>query len=131
MNNDLEMELVEAHEVGLEKLGSNDEAIFSYKKKIYRTSLKRGKPKTKLICNVLAKLISADNKGTQNKPAYEYLFQVQGNHFDYTKESYFKPSNLTSNRTFTTKLMGMVPFGEFCGNKDEFAQFFMFEVDNL
>lgn len=131
MIEELEVELAEAHTIGSKKLNSEGEAIFSYNKRIYRTSTKKGKPKTKLICNVLAELINIENKGTQDKPAHEYLFEVQGNHFDYTEKSYFKPSNLSSHRTFTTKLLNMVPFGKFCGNKEDFAQFFMAEVDNL
>ncbi|RUO73298.1 hypothetical protein [Idiomarina ramblicola] len=131
MHDDIENGLKGAHAIGLTKLDSDNRTIFSYNKRIYRTSMQRGKPKTRLICNVLAELISIDNKGTEDCPAHEYLFKVQANHYDHTEKRYFKPKNLTSPRTFTTKLMGMVPFGKFCGNQDDFSQFFISEVDRL
>ena len=124
-----DLELNEAHIIGCGRLNTYGEAIFPYNKRIYRTSAKNGKPQTKLICNVLVELIDIENKGSDEKPAHEYLFQVQGNHFDYIEKSYFKPNNLSSHRTFTTKLMGMVPFGEFCGTKEDFAQYYFSEVD--
>ena len=127
----MEEELNCAHKSGMAVLSeSSDEDLIHHSDgKIYRTAIKNGKGKTKLICNALVKLTDIKNMGTDDKPAYEYQFSVQGQHCKAPTLNYFKPKNLTSNRTFTSKLMGMIPFGEFSGNKHDFSEFFMKEVD--
>ena len=131
MGEQIDVDLGKAHVIGSMRLNPDGEAIFSYNNKIYRTITKKRKLETKLVCNVLAELIGIENKGAQDKPSNEYLFKIQGGHFDYVVESYFKPRNLTSNRTFTKKLMDTVPFGTFCGNKDDFEHYFMAEIEKF
>jgi len=124
-------ELDAAHKSGMEQLrnGEGDYLIHEYDGKLYRTIIKKNEGKTKLICTVVARLIDIKNMGTEDRPAHEYLFSVLGGSCHAPEMRYFKPKNLTSHRTFTTKLMGIVPFAEFLGNKQDFHDFFEKEVD--
>lgn len=129
---DLEKELELAHGIGLKKIDNEiNDVIFKCNEKLFRTKLVRGKPKTKLICNVVPELIAIENKGAEADPANEYLFRIRGAHFDSVYEIFFKPKNLTSNVSFTTRLLNTVPFGRFEGNKDDFHKYFSVEVDRL
>ncbi|MCP3940924.1 MAG: hypothetical protein GY710_05515 [Desulfobacteraceae bacterium] len=132
MKDDLKKELKLAHGIGVKKINHKiKDIIFEYNEKLFRTKIVRGKVKTKLICNVVPKLIAIVNKGTDAKSANEYLFRIRGSHFNPTYEKYFKPKNLTSNVSFTTQLMKAALLDKFSGNKDDFNKFFNDEIDQL
>lgn len=129
---DQELLTEQAHTFALsQSFGSSEDVFYEFEGNLFRFITTGKSPKSKLVCNVIPKLIDSYNSSTTDKPSFKYVFSIYNWRTDTTIEKTFLPKQLTSHNTFKAALLGHIPGGSFLGNKSDFSEYFMSEVTKL
>lgn len=110
--------------------GSGDQ-FYEYEGSLFRYVEDGRKPKSKLICNVIPRLIDSYDSAAENNPSYKYVFSIYNRRTGTTIDKTFSVKQLLNHNTFNAALLGYIPGGFFTGNKDDFSQYLMSEITRL